>query len=119
MRERERDRERESEIENYVMRRCMLCTYFSPMCYDGNQFEEDEMGGTCSTNGERDIHIKFSCKKCEWKRPPGTLRRWNGMKVVISKCGCKHMNCVRVRFEVLTAVLLKVKSSGMLCCIVE
>ena len=53
-RESERERERESRIKNYVMRRCMLCTYFSTICYDGNQIVEDEMGGACSTNGAYD-----------------------------------------------------------------
>ena len=43
------------------------------------------------------------------------IRRWNAIKVVVSKYGCENMNWMHVRFEVLTAVLLKVKSSGMLC----
>jgi hypothetical protein len=54
------DRERE-RIKNYVIRRCMLCTYFSPICYDGSQIEEDKMGGACSTNGE---HDKFTLSLC-------------------------------------------------------
>jgi hypothetical protein len=53
--------ERESRIKNYVMRRCM---FFSPICYDGNQIVEDEMGGACSTNGAHDtftlnFHVKM------------------------------------------------------------
>jgi len=34
----------------------MLCTYFSPICYDGNHIAEDEMGGAYSTN---EAHDKF------------------------------------------------------------
>jgi len=42
----------------------MLCTYFSPICYDGNQIAEDEMGGACSTNWAHDkftlnFHVKM------------------------------------------------------------
>jgi hypothetical protein len=35
----------------------MFCTYFSPVRYDGNQIEEDEMSGACTTNG---AHNKFT-----------------------------------------------------------
>jgi hypothetical protein len=40
-----------------------------------DEIEEDEMGGVCSTNGEKRNAYKIFAEKPEGKRPPGRLRR--------------------------------------------
>jgi hypothetical protein len=45
------------------------------LCAKGNQVEEDETGGPCSTNGEKRNAYRLLLRKPEGKRPLGRPRR--------------------------------------------
>jgi hypothetical protein len=54
-----------------------------------NQVEEDEMGGACSTNGEKSSVYRLLVVKPEGKRPLGRPRhRWvDNIKMVLGEVG--------------------------------
>jgi hypothetical protein len=59
------------------------------VCYWSDQMEENEMGGTCSTMGERKCVYRVLMGKPERKRPLGRPRhRWDdNIKVDLQESG--------------------------------
>jgi hypothetical protein len=96
--------------------------------------KEEEMGGACSEHEEtKCAYYRISVRKREGNSALGTPRRsWeNNIKMDLTEMGLKGADCIRqaqdrdrwwalvntvmkVRFQVLTAVSMKMTSSGML-----
>jgi len=70
----------------------MICVPH-PYC-SGNKIEKNEMGGACSTYGERRVVYRVLVGKLEGKRPLGRPRRkWeNNIKINLQEVECGGMD---------------------------
>jgi len=69
----------------------------SPNIISGDQFKEDEMGGACSTYGERSTAYRVSAGKMERKRPIGRPKRtWEDTGTDLKETGWKDVQWINL-----------------------
>jgi hypothetical protein len=76
--------------EDYITRNLMICTRHQILF--GNQIEKNEMGGACSTYGEKERGIEDFVGRPEGRQPlGGPRRRWEGtLKMDLQEVGWGH-----------------------------
>jgi hypothetical protein len=80
--------------ENYTM--SLIISTAHKYCF-GNKTEKNEMGGACSTYGERTAVYGVLVETYEGKRPLGRpTRRWeDNIKTLIQKVGCGGLDWIK------------------------
>ena len=81
--------------ENYIIRSLMI---FNAQHFSGDTIEKNEMGGTCSSYGEKRDVYRVLVGKPEGKRPLGRIRlRWDyNIKMNLQEVGYGGMDWIEL-----------------------